>query len=59
MFRHFSAPELASGKVRVLLEQHATAAESFHLYYPNRDQTPAKLRVFIEFLRAVNWKVPK
>ena len=59
VFRQFATPELVAGKVTAVLEKFAPPPETFHLYYANRAQMPAKLRAFIEFLRAVNWKVPK
>jgi DNA-binding transcriptional LysR family regulator len=42
-----------------ILDQFLPPDQPFHLYYANRAHTPTKLRVFIEFVQAVNWKVPK
>jgi DNA-binding transcriptional LysR family regulator len=58
VFKQFAAAELAGGKLVTVLDRHCPPGESFHLYYPNRAQTPGKLRAFIEFVRAVNWEVP-
>ena len=59
VFRQFAAAEIASGAVVPMLEQFLPPDQPFHLYYANRAHTPSKLRAFIEFLQAVNWKSPK
>ena len=56
VFKQFAEPELASGKLVTVLDRHCPPGESFHLYYPNRAQMPGKLRAFIEFVRALNWR---
>ena len=59
VFRQFAAAEIASGTVVPILDQFLPPEQPFHLYYANRAHTPSKLRAFIEFMQAVNWKVPK
>ena len=59
VFRQFAATELASGAVVPVLERFLPPDDPFHLYYANRAHMPSKLRAFIEFMQAVNWKVPK
>lgn len=58
VFRHFAEPALRAREVMPVLEKHCPAAERFYLYYPNRSQTPGKLRAFIEFVQAMNWNPP-
>ena len=59
VFRQFATAEIASGAVVSILDQFLPPDQRFHLYYANRAHTPSKLRAFIEFMQAVNWKVPK
>src|SRR5499433_1978219 len=59
VFRQFATAEIASGAVVPILDRFLQPDEPFHLYYANRAHTPSKLRAFIEFMRAVNRKVPK
>ena len=59
VFRQFAAAEIASGAVVPILDQFLPPDQPFHLYYANRAHTPSKLRAFIEFMQAVNPKVPK
>ena len=59
VFRQFAAAEIASGAVVPILDAFLPPDQPFHLYYANRAHTPSKLRAFIEFMRAVNRKVPK
>ncbi len=51
VFEPFARPALHAGRVLQLLAHCSPAAESFHLYYPNRAQMPGKLRALIDFLR--------
>jgi DNA-binding transcriptional LysR family regulator len=59
VFRQFAAAEIASGAVVPILDKFLPPDDPFHLYYANRAHTPSKLRAFIEFMQAVNWKAPK
>ena len=59
VFRQFATAEIASGAVVSILDEFLPPDQPFHLYYANRAHTPNNLRAFIEFLRAVNSKVPK
>ncbi|HEV2878008.1 MAG TPA: LysR substrate-binding domain-containing protein [Candidatus Eremiobacteraceae bacterium] len=59
VFRQFATAEIASGAVVSILDQFLPPDQPFHLYYANRTHTPSKLRAFIEFMQAVNRKVPK
>jgi DNA-binding transcriptional LysR family regulator len=43
---------LADGRLESVLDAFLPPFEGFYLYYPTRLQMPAKLRVFIDFLRA-------
>ncbi len=46
------AKYLASGRLRVVLPDHAPAPADLYVFYPSRRQLPAKVRVFIDFLIA-------
>lgn len=59
VFRQFAAAEIAAGTVVPILDKFLPPDDPFHLYYANRAHTPSKLRAFIEFMQALNWKVPK
>src|SRR5215470_13820142 len=59
VFRQFAAAQIASGAVVPILDQFLPPDQRFHLYYANRAHTPSKLRAFIEFMQAVNRKMPK
>src|SRR5499427_6181512 len=59
VFRQFATAEIASGAVVSILDPFLPPDPPFHLYYANRAHTPSKLRAFIEFMQAVNGKVPK
>ena len=59
VFRQFAAAEIAAGAVVPVLDRFLPPDQPFHLYYANRAHTPSKLRAFIEFMQAVNRKVPK
>ena len=54
VFRQFAEREIRSGQVQVLLERYCPAREAFHVYYPHRAQMPAKLRLFVDFIRDAN-----
>lgn len=45
-------PELASGVVRLVLQDYQTDASAISAVYPSRTGLPAKVRVFIDFLAA-------
>jgi DNA-binding transcriptional LysR family regulator len=59
VFRQFAAAEIASGAVVPILDQFLPPDQPFHLYYANRAHMPSKLRAFLEFMQAVNRKVPR
>ncbi|UGA36452.1 LysR substrate-binding domain-containing protein [Chromobacterium haemolyticum] len=46
-----AAPHLADGSLVSVLEAWMPPAEAFYLYYPHHLHQPAKLRVFIDYLR--------
>ncbi|WP_093382590.1 LysR family transcriptional regulator [Pseudomonas sp. UC 17F4] len=52
VFRQFAEKELAEGKLRAVLEPFSPVGEPFYLYYPHRTHMPAKLRVFVDYLKA-------
>lgn len=58
VFRQFAEREIESGQVSMLLERYTVTREAFHIYYPHRSQMSAKLRLFIDFVREKNWRVP-
>lgn len=58
VFRQFAAVESREGELSVLLDRYTRPEEAFHLYYPSRALMPAKLRAFVDFIRAANWAVP-
>lgn len=43
---------VAAGSLRHVLDEFCPRFPGFHLYYPSRRQMPAKLRAFVDFLRA-------
>ena len=59
VFRQFATAEIASGAIVSILDEFLPPDQPFHLYYANRVHTPNNLRAFIEFMQAVNRKVPK
>ncbi len=58
VFRQFAARELGSGALVCALEKFCPPSEAFHIYFAHRAQMPAKLRVFVDFIRAANAEVP-
>ncbi|MEY4511880.1 MAG: hypothetical protein RLZZ450_4002 [Pseudomonadota bacterium] len=58
VFRQFAARELSEGSLVSALEKFCPPSEAFHIYFPHRAQMPGKLRAFIDFIRAANWKLP-
>jgi DNA-binding transcriptional LysR family regulator len=46
------AKYLASGRLQLLLPDYAPAPADLFVFYPGRQQLPAKVRVFIDFLVA-------
>ena len=59
VFRQFATAEIASGAIVSILDEFLPPDQPFHLYYANRAHTPNNLRALIEFMQAVNRKVPK
>ncbi|MET0280213.1 MAG: LysR family transcriptional regulator [Steroidobacteraceae bacterium] len=59
VFEQFAASELRRGDVVPVLERFSPATEAFYLYYPARTLMSGKLRAFLEFMRAANWKAPR
>lgn len=51
VFKQFAEQELAKGRLQVVLETFSPSGEPFFLYYPHRTQMPAKLRVFVDYLK--------
>jgi DNA-binding transcriptional LysR family regulator len=47
------APDLASGALRLVLENWATTGPGYHVYYSGRRQLPTGLRVLIDLIREV------
>ncbi|WEK44020.1 MAG: LysR family transcriptional regulator [Candidatus Sphingomonas colombiensis] len=45
------APHLASGELRLVLEQWSTTGPGFYIYYPSRRQVPTGLRLLIDLIR--------
>ncbi|CAN7771817.1 LysR family transcriptional regulator [Variovorax sp. LjRoot290] len=58
VFRQFAQRDIDEGRVVVLLDRYSPSREAFHLYYPHRAQMPAKLRLFVDFVREANWQAP-
>lgn len=54
VYRRFVEEQLRTGELVAVLDKRCAVAESFHLYYPHRAQTPGKLRAFIDFMQAMN-----
>lgn len=48
------APHLATGDLRLVLEDHAVSGPGFHIYYPGRRQLPVALRLLIDVIREVH-----
>jgi DNA-binding transcriptional LysR family regulator len=51
MFEPLVAQQLASGRLRLVLEPYAASVPGFFLYYPSRAQRSEPLRLFIEIVR--------
>lgn len=45
------APSLASGALRLVLEDWSTTGPGYHVYYPSRRQLPTGLRLLIDLVR--------
>ncbi len=58
VFEQFAAAHIAAGELVPVLQQFSPESEAFHVYYPARTLMPGKLRAFLEFMRAANWKAP-
>jgi len=54
VFRQFVEADLRSGVLEPLLEKYSQPRGMFHVYYPSKRQMPAKLRAFIDHMRAAN-----
>lgn len=52
VFRDFAKSEIESNRLKVVLEEFCPPGAAFYLYYPHNAQMPAKLRVFVDFLRS-------
>jgi DNA-binding transcriptional LysR family regulator len=48
--------QLASGRLRLVLEPYAAAVPGFFLYYPSRAQSSDPLRLFVETIRELTGK---
>jgi DNA-binding transcriptional LysR family regulator len=58
----FVQPLISAGRIVPVLEDWAPSFSGYHIFYANRRQVPAALRVFIDFLRLsapVNGRVPE
>ncbi|MDW9248902.1 lysR substrate binding domain protein [Burkholderia cepacia] len=51
VYQLFAEHALREGLVLPVLEDQCTPGEPFYLYYPHRSRMPAKLQVFIRFMR--------
>lgn len=51
VIREAAQPWLERGALVPVLEQYSSRFPGFYLYYPSRKHLPAKMRVFVEFLR--------
>ncbi|GAB4062139.1 LysR family transcriptional regulator [Uliginosibacterium sediminicola] len=51
-FQRLVADDLAAGRLVPVLADHWIRFGGFSLYYPNRAQMPAKLRMFIDYCKA-------
>ncbi|WP_322050650.1 LysR family transcriptional regulator [Paraburkholderia bannensis] len=51
VYRQFADAELNAGRLHPLLERHCSPGAPFYLYYPHRSRMPAKLQVFVRFMR--------
>lgn len=47
------APYLASGALRLVLEDFATTGPGYHIYYSSRRQVPTGLRLLIDLIREI------
>ena len=59
VFQQFVEADIKSGALKVVLEKNSQPRGMFHIYYPSTRQMPGKLRVFIDHIRAANWRMPK
>jgi DNA-binding transcriptional LysR family regulator len=51
MLEDYMLPHIAAGRLVPVLDGWRLPFAGFHLFYPSRDQMPAKLRALIAFLR--------
>lgn len=51
VFRKFANQYIQAGQLVPVLDKCCEVSETFYLYYPNRAQTPGKLRAFIDFIQ--------
>ncbi len=51
LFEDIAKPHLARGTLVPVLEPHWLTFPGFYFYYPRREHLPAKMRLFLEFLR--------
>ena len=47
------APDLAAGRLRLVLEDWATKGPGYHIYYSSRRQVPTALRLLIDLIREI------
>ncbi|AHF67011.1 transcriptional regulator [Pseudomonas cichorii JBC1] len=52
VFKEFAQAQLADHTLQIILDSYCPPSEPFFLYYPHRTQMPAKLRVFVDFLKS-------
>lgn len=52
VFKQFAQAQIGKGALQVILESYSPPGEPFFLYYPHRTQMPAKLRVFVDFIKS-------
>jgi DNA-binding transcriptional LysR family regulator len=45
------APDVASGRLRVVLDEWGSMGGAFHVYYSSRRQLPSGLRLLIDLIR--------
>ncbi|RVT97712.1 LysR family transcriptional regulator [Rhodovarius crocodyli] len=46
-------PQLADGRLEIVMPEWASPGAGFHLYYPSRRQLPAGVRILIDLLREI------
>src|SRR5262249_20565440 len=59
VLRQLAAAEISFGCVVAIIDKFVATDHPLLIYYANGARTLSKLRAFIEFMQAANWKVPK